>query len=446
MKNIVFLPSQESSFHEFLYYANRIKKTTKHSCQFFLPKISLIKYEHILQNHDINYYVPKNYRNNLVSYFEKIIGFIFQKISIIRKLDHMKNSIIFMLRKLEVKSFLKKNEANIVVLADDRVIANFYNTSFLVICKEYKIPTLIPPWANFSGKNRMLQHRRNNKNLFLATDCEIPENLIQGEKNKYRIYDMDIYKVLKSHKIFPKNPLAVGGGLASNVFTASKNEKSRLVKAGINKNKVYISGNPRHDVLFNFQNDKEKLKDEILLNHTHLEKNKKNILFNVPALFEDQFSSLDNALKYYNDIFDVIKNLKQNVILSFHPKMKMNLYGNLLKRYNLKIIDYKIEKLIPISDIYIGLYSTIDQWSILCKVPVIIPDFLNLNYKMYDHFKSIKKVFNKFDLKNEMENFLNKNCRSDRLQILEEDSKKLYPFDGRSEERFIKGLLSISKK
>ena len=341
---------------------------------------------------------------------------------------------------------IKKNEANIVVLADDRVMANFYNTSFLVICKEYKIPTLIPPWANFSGKNRMLQHRRNNKNLFLATDCEIPENLIQGEKNKYRIYDMDIYKVLKSHKIFPKNPLAVGGGLASNVFTASKNEKSRLVKAGINKNKVYISGNPRHDVLFNFQNDKEKLKDEILLNHTHLEKNKKNILFNVPALFEDQFSSLDNALKYYNDIFDVITNLKQNVILSFHPKMKMNLYGNLLKRYNLKIIDYKIEKLIPISDIYIGLYSTIDQWSILCKVPVIIPDFLNLNYKTYDHFKSIKKVFNKFDLKNEMENFLNKNCRSDRLQILEEDSKKLYPFDGRSEERFIKGLLSISKK
>ena len=80
----------------------------------------------------------------------------------------------------------------------------------------------------------------------------------------------------------------------------------------------------------------------------------------------------------------------------------------------------------------------------MCKVPVIIIDFISLDYTMYNQFKSMKKAFNADELEYELDKILNNSKYYKKMiQMVLQDSKKLLPFDGKSTNRFANKILEI---
>jgi hypothetical protein len=165
--------------------------------------------------------------------------------------------------------------------------------------------------------------------------------------------------------------------IADKVAVWGESSKKELINHGINKEKIIITGSPRHDcILFPNKKSKEMLNKKyqikregpvVLFASTYTDKT--HFMFSNPNVLNDMKKAIFDAAKKYSNITLLVKP---------HPVEKNNAYYNLgLNIKNIILVDKEedMTPLIHISDYFISFGSTASIDALIAKKNSICPIF-----------------------------------------------------------------------
>lgn len=236
--------------------------------------------------------------------------------------------------------------------------------------------------------------------------------------SKFSVNQMDEYEKDRKHPYVPFK-----------ILVMDNYAKAEMIKAGIDKDKILVSGQPYFDYLIekkeNFNknsiNYRENIgfkEDEFLL--TFISEPISNIYkedddsehywgYTERTIFKQLIEVLEDITEQYKK--------KINIIIRLHPKEKENNYDDIIDSINSKyisiLIDKKINgfKLMYSSDLIIGMSSMfLIEAAVLGKsIQSIQIGLRRENSFILDRRGILKSIICKEDLKNVIENYINKN-------------------------------------
>lgn len=285
------------------------------------------------------------------------------------------------------------------------------------------------------------------------------------QKYLFNKYSKDIYglQTYKDHFFYPiylieaansfntwtKSPWCNGGSQFSHVCLDSTFTYKRLQEVLKYSKSINIIGDLSYDDLYEAVLNKISIKQKIITKY-NLNPNKQIIIFSLPQIFEHENGSKEYAIQEIHYIMDCLKELNNiNLLLSLHPKMRIEEYSYLEGIYNCSIIDEALHSILPIADMYIPVMSSTTFWSILCGVRscnIGYHDGYHHSFFMYDIFNLSKLVKNKKTLKEDLLYQFNRNISS---QEIEEDwaiLQKENCFDGKVLSRYIDLINKLSNQ
>ena len=283
-------------------------------------------------------------------------------------------------RNNKINEFLKSaGDLKCIFVYGDRH-AGTIELPLLYAADKLKIATVIPPLAFFSREENLLAQRR------LNHDCDYPHAWEENKKyygmsrldpvtiKRVLYYEPWLTEVLDEMDLLPQNPWTMGGGLAKQVWCDSDNAKNFLTEDGCSESKVKVTGHLSHDDLF------QALKTDSKLNGIS---GRLNIIVALPQLGEHELLSWDQHWIEIDFLLTVLSELKQNLFVSLHPKMKDKKYFELAERHGAMILKERLKEVLPFADIYTSTFSSTVPWAIALGIPTVIFDFYNLNYSFY---------------------------------------------------------------
>ncbi len=299
-----------------------------------------------------------------------------------------------------------------------------------------------------------------NNNKYLNIIC------LDFLNEKWHKLGVDVINYLKNKKA--KTVCVQHGGSQKDNIIGHSNSVSRyqivygkfvydeLLKLNVNKDRIYLTGNPLHDGINNIC---RKEVEDRLTREGFIIDNK--IILIATCLFGEYDNRVNPKYlyeKYIREIYNNIDFKKYKVIIKMHPndKENPNLYlieiiNNQLTSNNLKIItptnnDYSFYELAKISDLIISRSSTVVEEGMLLGKKVISFDLfkdgpsMHLSHlEKYSNFKRV--VLNENNLKTVIEELINKQTGvDDKTDLI---NKITYKLDGNSRERIKKALEDI---
>jgi len=424
MKNVLIVATSPQRFLDQLHLANEIssKSCGKVKIKFFLDEQVYKRYSRnfVNFNFDIINDIPRVEdikdinSNKLKDFVKKSIGP--KNISILRRVVHKIKSSIFFTNALfrEEKEYLldlenkytvlsklvADNKIDVLLLNGDRHLG--YEPIFLKIAKVNNIPSIVPYLVDFADKNRILTSepitKKINRNPLVSRYIIKSQEYLNYkiEENSY-YYPHPIANALKKFGVLSSNPYVMGCGKVDILCLNNNYYKNLYIENGVTNKKIRVLGDISYDTLHARFANKEKIKEEIIKKYA-LDNQKKIIVIGLPQLGEHDFLPWDQHWEEINFLVSSADSVKQNILISLHPKMDRNKYEFLEAKYCCKILEEKLVNVLPIADIFVAFYSSTVVWSILCGIKTIVVDFYDLNWTMYDFLTSIKKLHIKDDL------------------------------------------------
>jgi len=238
----------------------------------------------------------------------------------------------------------------------------------------------------------------------------------------------------------------MGGGNSDIIAVDGEDAKERYIKLGVPENKIIITGHQSHDILYQNYTKKDVIKRKIYEKY-YFNPEKKLIVFGVPHLAEHKILSWSDHWKEIDFLVQALASLKQNLLLSLHPKSDFLKYQFLEKKYNCKIAKEPLVEILVAADCYVATFSSTIQWAILCRIPSVVVDFYNLNYNVFDKFKGVIIVNKKDLLEPTIKKILVDENYYKFLQTKQNEMAKIIaPFDGKSCARIVKIVENLCTK
>ena len=410
--------------------------------QIIYSPLKINKFEKFLKKKIKNYFLAKLFQKIKRELFNKIKNtFLFTK-----KFKEQERQLLNNLQKEyeELKKIIQQNKIDVLILSGDRHGGE--EAALLKISKKLKIPSIIPYFAYHAFEDHILKLKwyteKLKPNIFTSS------YIVNSQKNlKYRMvngnyyYDHPTANALYKFGVMSPNPWVMGSGISDILCLDNENSKKIYISKGVQKNKLRVVGDVSYHDLYNQYLNKTKIKKKIIQKYK-LCKNKKIIIISIAPYFEHNFVTWDKHWEDLNFLLKTTCELKQNILISLHPKNDKAIYKYLESKYNLRIIEEPIASVIASSDMLIAPYSSIIPFAILCGIKTVLIDTINLNFKHLDHLTSIKIVKKKNYLKNTLVETLSYKVNFDLdWKIL--DREQL--FDGKTIDRYISLFLELSQ-
>tara|TARA_S200000501_G_C20868384_1_gene763086 strand:+ start:1034 stop:2359 length:1326 start_codon:yes stop_codon:yes gene_type:complete len=350
---------------------------------------------------------------------------------------------IHKIKEQEILKLLQNNMPKKIYLAGDR--HDGYELAILKVAKQLKIRIIIPPIAEKVGYEGPLLQRRKNLNYGIIVTEDITfkkkyKNIWMHDKvSKEDISFYPKWDVVAKEKcgVLPKNPWIIGS--SGNLICAhGELEKKLIINDGVDPDNIIVTGHLDHDILYDiFANKKKNKLRKNLYSKYSLNPNKPMILIGVPQLLEHFMMPAEEHWTFQETLCKESTKTNSNILLSLHPKMRYNDYKFLQNKYQVKIISEKITEILPLSDIYLGIHgSSTIPLALLCEIPIIILDPVELNYTIYDWIKSkfvIKDLSNLFSTLNTLIN--DKKILKEIKLAHKSQKNSVSPFDGKCQDR-----------
>lgn len=224
----------------------------------------------------------------------------------------------------------------------------------------------------------------------------------------------------------------------------------KLLGYGFDRNKIYLTGNPQHDNLFNKQyiyNRKDKRKIISLITCLHTEYNDR---INPKKCYEEYLKVILQSIDY-NQFFLIIKmhpndSLNPNIYEKIANELELN--DTKVKIFESGDENISVYELILISELIISRSSSIIEEGLMIGKKVIAYDLFedgpSIHYDFLNRYKLYKKVTGvNEELSLIVNDFINEEIDDDDVldEIVVNTSYKL---DGKSSERVIKAIQDIS--
>ena len=215
--------------------------------------------------------------------------------------------------------------------------------------------------------------------------------------------------------------------------------KKILIDKGFNESSLFVTGDPKWDMIFN------KIKNE---RKTHEEKQKKNILLITTNLYEHGFWTKKERDNIFAKIVkEIIKNNdKCNLIVKIHPKNEnLKEYQMLINKINSKIEIYQngdVLDFLENSDVVVtfGYNASASVYALLVNKPLIICNFNDEKQWLFLKKKLAIEVKKPEDIIISIQNIFLKNPASPE-KIQDFISEYLYKIDGNSSKRVSEMIL-----
>ena len=379
-------------------------------------------------------YLFNSHKKNFLMGFKKI--FWIKKFNMHKRLD---------------KKLFEKYNPKVIYTCGDRTRS--FEPSFLKLAELYKIPTVVVPISNYTcGKENLWKYRNKNlceihhfkkrdvTGLFSFKDKFKGQYLFHKPSKRYvSFYEPWVTEVMKEKGVLSDNPWQIGMGLSKYVCVTGKYEYKKFCFNKVPDQKLKITGNPETDVLYKNFTFKKKIKVDFLKKH-NISKNEKLIIMALPQFKEHRETDNATHWKLINNICKSLSYTNCKVFISLHPKSKKEEYLFLENKYSLNIVSSPLCEILPIADIFIaGIGSTTTIWSILCEVPLLILNPLNLDYsQMYKDISGINFLHEMSQIELIVKELLNNPNQIDLIKkIFKKQKQNLSLFDGNCAERIL---------
>jgi len=442
VKNILILSYLQKTFLSLFEFSKKLNQS-KDIEVFLYTSITIYKKYYleitkseiqIINKNDLEKQLKKRISTKINGSLLKNVNSILSRLPIVEE----KKLFINSQKKISyIEELLLKNNIKKVLINGDRQLHK--DLLFLKASKNLDIETVIPYLVYFAEEEGLLKTGKQvyNDSLYISLYNKKAQKKFKNHlrKNKF-YYSHSTANVLDKLGILPTNPWFMGGGDSDILCLPNDNMKNHYISNGINEDKIKVVGDISYDLLYKSCNIKENIKNSILKKYD-MDKSKNILMISLPQLAEHKILSWDEHWIEINFLMENLNKLNQNILISLHPKMNLDNYKFLEKKYNCRILEEKLINVLPISDIFIATYSSTVLWSVLCGIKTIVVDFYNFKYVMYDFLESIVKV----EDKKKLFSILNKTLINE--QNFDSDWKKLSRdevFDGKTIERYIKLL------
>lgn len=220
------------------------------------------------------------------------------------------------------------------------------------------------------------------------------------------------------------------------IFCINENQRKFFINRGIDKERLYVVGQPAFDALFNIDIKRETLEKELNI----------KLLDKVILWICSEYPSVEGMLQIYEDIELVAKEMSDcTFIIKLHPCSNIDYFHTTSNIYIVK--NYDIQKLIFNSNLVIGTISTSVHESIILKKPIIMPNYLDEDYGVAAHYYesgSVMLLTQKGSLLSAIKKLmLSKDARNELL--LNQKIYQVEPNSARSVASIIVGQRSIKK-
>lgn len=372
----------------------------------FIPYIKKYK--------NIKYILIGKINDNISSNFQK--NSLFKNIKKgCKKIDFISNSSFNEFRKIflilkQLEGMYKKCKRVFLEYLPDVIITNGdrhfgIEQVILKIGRESNIKNIIP-YLVYSGsescfllrKGDSLREFSNNLPLIVRYIFKKYSNQFLNYNNKkYLFYSPSKTLALGKFGTLSKNPWQMGCGLADIICANDEYTYKRYLNNNVPERKIKLIGDVVYSNIYNIYLKKEKIRNSIIKKY-NLSFNKNIILISLPQLAEHNLLNWDKHWIEINFLIKSLVKLNENLIISLHPKMNLNKYTFLEKKYKCKIARENLSDILPIADLFIATYSSTIVWAVLCGINSIIVDFYGFNSHMYDYLETPRIIKRKSQL------------------------------------------------
>lgn len=443
--NILVVVPHDAALSE---YISILKYTDELTPIFYLSYKS--KYIQTLEDLNACYYEKKSIEKiTSNTFFTKVKGTINTKIKYILDNSYIgcfiQNRIIkrFLTTKLKAKimngmltlePIVTEHRISKIIIATDRSYGA--EASAMLLAKQKKLDVILISFA-YSADFKSIYKLR--KSLIYSLSSKHPAAVIYkscslGNKAFYRSFESN---ALEELGVLSSNPWVLGMGHCSKMLVDSKREKNRLVKLGGNKDRYIVTGLTTHDTLYsqfiNKSTYKAKFKEKYNLNSEPI------LFISLPQYFEHGLCEEAEHFLIINQMIDVLSQLDINLFISLHPKMDKANYKHLDTKKNVHILDEPLSSNLICADIFLATYSSTVTWALMCDIPVVIFDHINLAYDDFYSEFLIPLAINNDELLVQVKRILIESVSNDNL-ITSNIKNEISPFDGKCLNRIVKAI------
>ena len=431
IQNVFFVPSNDANFREMAVVAS-FMTNQQIANPIFLPE----KVQSIHTQNQVFKTLVSEY-----SYESIVYGILGKILYLFFPLNKVKRKKFVLNLKLQRKyhrilRILKHYKPASIVLRGDRHLGNGLEPAFIRAGRELAIPTIVLTYSFTSDPESLLYRRRSRKDLDGSKVDHLEERFpgqyfYDNATNKEILYRPEYQlEVLVKNDMLPRYPWVMGGGNSDFIIVAGESTKERLIRLGCQKDKIVTTGLAVHDDLYcNFCN-KESIKSKLYQKY-QFKKDKLLVVVSPLQLYEEKLTDLQTAKIKLRELLELCIKIEANVLISLHPRMKRNLYDEVVDSFGVPIADEQLFNIISCCDIFAAPYSSTVEWAVMCRIPTVIFDFYNLNYTIYDTYDGVFIKKDKDDFLLTINDLISDNKRySEVVNNLEQTAVKLSPFDG----------------
>lgn len=241
----------------------------------------------------------------------------------------------------------------------------------------------------------------------------------------------------------PSVPWLINSGDSDAIAAESHFMFDYYIRAGIQKEKVRFTGALSDDKLFALLKERDFHLTE-LGRRFDISIRGKVILIGLPP---DQFGAEKRQgceFEIYEDLIGFMVGVvtsfsssKVTVLINLHPRIK-NEDVVWLSALGATIIDEPIERLVPLSDIYVAVASATIRLAISCGIPVVNYDAYQYDYDDYKGLAGVCDVKSKLDYENVLGALINDQLFYSKIhEAQKETASKLCLVDGKAGERML---------
>lgn len=410
---IYFFPMNDTAFKVFFEYAQYLIQVS-HYTPIFLLDSSTNKHIMQLDRENIEYYLSGKPVNGKINSNEKIRSgmkrsFMFSKENIKKSIYWLAATDAFIITDFfitlfqliknyyRIRQLFKEKPPVAVILYGDRHLG--LEPAILRAVNDLQKPSIIIPVA-VSDPAGGVYLRRGKRQYYPDKSFSLlsrlakhlnPRWIFRTDQENIMFYPPG--KALAGYllRMISLNPWCIGGGLSSKIAVESEKVKRQYILLGVSEDKIIVTGHPSHDDLYERKQSKQELYFQLSLKYK-FSQGKKIIIFSVPQMFEDKVLSWEEHSRILADILSRLNKLGFIVLLSLHPKCQKENYVFLEKNFRTKILEEKLNDVLPAADIFLATFSSTVQWAALCGIPAVVLDIYGANYNIFDYLKGTKVV------------------------------------------------------
>jgi CDP-Glycerol:Poly(glycerophosphate) glycerophosphotransferase len=242
-------------------------------------------------------------------------------------------------------------------------------------------------------------------------------------------------------------PWVLGGSNPDVACAFNDDHRKYLIAGGVRAETIVVTGQPSLDALAVAGASGDDLRSQ-LRDRYRLPADRPLVICCVPQHAEHHLVSWERHREMTEELFSALVGSGASVLLSLHPKSRLENYADAAARHGLPIIAEQLVKVLPAADLLVAAFSSTVAWAIGLGLPAVVVDALGSNYRLFRDVPGVTVVEDHAALGNVLGGFVRDDTiRAQLRRQAELGAARVGRLDGGASQRVAQAIeLAIAKR